>query len=140
MTTLGQAIAAALPTLRAEAESMMVDTCRITAGGSTTWDEATGVYTTTGGATVYEGACRLRMPRTTGSPADVGETTWAVDDAVVSLPIVGSEDVERGHVVEMLTSPNDADVVGLLLTVQSGHWQTNSTARRVPCKVVTRDA
>jgi hypothetical protein len=63
-----------------------------------------------------------------------------VDDYTLSLPVVGSEDVANGHDVEILTSANDPAAVGMLLEVVGGHWQSQSTARRLPCKVVSRDA
>lgn len=138
---LGDAIAAELPALRREAESLMVDSCRITADGSApVWDDATGTYTPATGATVYEGRCRLRKPSAAPRDVDSGEAGWAVDDYVLSLPVDGSEAVAGGHTVEVLSSANDPAAVGMLLEVQGGHWQSQSTARRLPCKVVTRDA
>lgn len=125
---------------RAAAEALMVDTCRITGPGEPVWDDANGVYTDGTPTTIYEGKCRLRKPAAAPQSADAGEAAWAVDQYVLSLPVVGSEDVADGHDVEMLTSELDAAVVGLLLTVSGGHWQTHSTARRVPCRVATRDA
>ena len=137
--SLGGDIAWALPGLRAEAESMMVDTCVITGpGGSPVWDDATGTYTTPAGVTVYEGACRLRMPRTIGSKSEAGEASWSVDDGVLSLPVTGSEDVAAGHVA-VVTLTNDPAAT-VKVTVQAAHIQTNSTARRLPVKVVARDA
>ena len=136
---LGDAIAAALPELRAHAESMMVDTCRVTADGTAVWDDETGTYTPGEGSTVYEGKCRLRKPSAAPRDADAGETAWTVDDYVLSLPVIGSEGVADGQEVEILSSAFDPAAVGLRLTVLGGHWQTQSTARRVPCRVVTRD-
>jgi hypothetical protein len=133
-------VAAELPGLRAEAEALMVDTCRVTAAGAPVWDDANGVYTDGAPTTIYEGKCRLRRPSAAPQVTDSGEAAWAVDLYVLSLPVVGSEAVVDGHDVEMLTSANDPAAVGLRLTVQGGHWQSQSTARRLPCKVVTRDA
>lgn len=139
---LGQEIEAVLPELRAQAESLMVDTCRITADGEGEgdWNDANGTYDQPERVTVYEGKCRLRRPSAAPRDADSGEALWSVDDYVLSLPVEGSEDVADGHAVEMVSSSLDAAVVGLELTVAGGHWQSHSTARRVPCKVVTRDA
>jgi hypothetical protein len=138
--SLNDAVAAALPELRAQAESLMVDTCRITAAGAPVWDDANGVYTDGPATTVYEGKCRLRRPSAGPQDTDAGEAGWSVDTYILSLPVVGSEAVSDGHAVVMLTSANDPAAVGLELTVSGGHWQSQSTARRVPCKVVTRDA
>ncbi len=137
---LGYDVASSLPGLRAEAESLMVDTCRITTPGTATWDDSTGVYTDGAPTTIYEGKCRLRRPAAAPQTTDAGEAAWAVDLYVLSLPVDGSEDVADGHDVEILTATNDPDLVGLTLTVTGGHWQTHATARRLPCKVVTRDA
>lgn len=118
----------------------MVDTCRVTTPGAPVWDDSTGTYTEGAPTTVYEGACRIRKPAAAPQNADAGEASWAVDQYVLSLPIAGSSDVTDGNDVEILTSANDPATVGLLLTVSGVHVQTHSTARRVPCKVVTRDA
>ncbi len=137
---IGDTLAAALPGLRAEAESLMVDTCRVTTPGTATWDDSTGIYTDGTPTTIYEGKCRLRRPAAAPQGVDVGEAAWAVDQYVLSLPVEGSEDVADGHDVEILTSANDPAAVGLTLTITGGHWQSQATARRLPCKVVTRDA
>jgi len=137
---LGDAVAAELPYLRAQAESLMVDTCRITGDGTPVWNDTDGVFVPGARVTVYEGKCRLRKPSAAPRDVDSGEAGWAVADFVLSLPIDGSEAVANGHAVEILTSANDPAAVGLLLEVQGGHWQSQSTARRLPCKVVTRDA
>jgi len=134
---LGDDIAAALPELRAAAESLMVDTCRVTTLSAPVWDGPSGEYLPGTTATIYEGKCRLRRPVAAPQATDAGETTWAVDVLVLSLPILGSESVADGHDVEILTSAHDPATVGLTLKVQGGHWQTHSTARRFPVKVVT---
>lgn len=137
--TLGGDIAAELPELRAHAESLMTDSCVITGpGGAPTWDDATGTYTPAAAPTVYSGKCRLRMPRTTGAATEVGDAGWAVDDGVWSLPITGSEAVARGHVA--VVSLGSDPLASVTVTVQATHAQTDSTARRLPVKVVSRDA
>lgn len=138
--SLNDAIAAELPALRREAESLMVDTCRITGAGAPVWNDTDGVYAPGEPTTVYEGKCRLRKPSAAPRDVDSGEAGWAVDDFVLSLPVLGSETVANGHGVEILTSQNDPAAVGMLLEVTGGHWQSQSTARRLPCKVVSRDA
>ena len=136
---LGDAVAAALPELRAEAESMMRDSCVITGpGGDPVWNDTTGQYETPAGSTVYSGKCRLRMPRTAGTRTEAGDATLAVDDGVLSLPVAGSEDVGSGHVA-VVTLGNDP-MATITVTVQATHVQTDSTARRLPVKVVARDA
>lgn len=135
---LGDDIAAALPELRAQAESMMTDSCVITgAGGEPVWDDGLGQYVTPAGSTVYSGKCRLRMPRASGTRTEAGNASWAVDDAILSLPVDGSEAVASG-MAAVVALGNDP-TASVALTVQAGHFQTHSTARRLPCKVVFRD-
>ena len=138
--SLGSDIAAALPDLRAAAESLMWDSCVIKgAGAEPVWNDETGEYDAPAdGPTVYAGPCRLRMPRAAGSRVESGEASWAVDDGVLSLPIVGSESVAAGHVA--VVSLRDDPLGTVAVTVQATHAQTSSTARRLPVKVVSRDA
>ena len=138
--SLGSGIAAALPEFRAHAESLMVDACIVTRDVAATWDPGTGTYIPNPATTVYEGKCRLRNAAPAPQNADAGETTWAVDLVVVSLPVVGSEGVADGDTVTVTASSFDAAAVGTVLTVQSAHVQTHSTARRLSCQVVSRDA
>lgn len=137
--SLGRDVARALVELRVQAESLMRDSCVITGpGGTPVWNDSTGQYETPDGSTVYEGACRLRMPRTAGTRTESGDASWAVDDGVLSLPVDGSEAVGSGHVA-VVTLGNDP-MASVTVTVQSMHVQTDSTARRLPVKLVARDA
>ena len=136
--TLADDIAAALPELRAQAESMMVDACLITSAGEPVWDDATGTYLPPTLTTVYEGKCRVRNANPAPQSADAGEAMWAVDLIVLSLPVSGSEAVADGHEVTF-TAARDSALLSVTAVVQAGHVQTNSTARRLPCKVVSRD-
>lgn len=136
---IGDDLAAALPELRAQAESMMRDTCVITGdGGEPVWNDETGTYDTPASVTIYTGKCRLRMPRAAGTRVDSGAATWAVDDGVLSLPVDGSQAVTAGHVAVVTLGSDPLTTVRA--TVQATHAQTDSTARRLPVKVVSRDA
>ncbi len=139
--SLGAAIAGALPGMRAEAESMMRDSCvvRDPSAASQTWNESTGTYVTGAAPIVYSGKCRVRDA--SPSPGDVaaGEAAWTVRRVIVHLPVEGSGAVRQGHTVTVTHCPNDSAMVGLTATVAAFHAQTNSTARRLPCEVVTRD-
>jgi len=48
--------------------------------------------------------------------------------------------VSDGDVVRITSAANDAALVDLELAVTGLHVQTNATARRLPCRLVTRDA
>ena len=135
---IGHDIAATLPELRSHAESMMTDACVITGpNGSPTWDDATGTYTIPAGSTVYAGPCRLRMPGRV-TRADSGDAAFAVDEGTLSLPVDGSEDVGAG-MVALVALGNDP-IASVSVSIQATHVQTNSTARRLPVKLVSRDA
>lgn len=135
---IGDDLAAVLPELRAQAESMMRDTCVITAEVAGGWNDDTGTYDEPTQTTIYSGKCRLRMPRAAGARVESGAATWAVDDGVLSLPVDGSQAVTAGHVAVVTLSNDPLGTVRV--TVQATHAQTDSTARRLPVKVVSRDA
>lgn len=139
--SLGTAIAGALPGMRAEAESMMTDCCvvRDPSAASRTWDEATGAYTMGTAPVVYSGKCLVREASPSPSGSAAGEAAWTVRRVIVHLPVKGSKAVRQGHTVTVTQCPNDSAMVGLTATVAAFHAQTNSTARRLPCEVVTRD-
>lgn len=140
---LADDIAWALPELRAEAESRMTSTCvaTIPGEGDPVWNPDTQQWDDPV-ETVYEGPCRLRMGNPAPQNADAGETSWAVDRTpTLSLPLSDptSAAVVDGVQVTITGNPNDPAMVGLRLRVLSGHYQTDSTARRVPVEVVSRD-
>ena len=138
---LADEIAAALPGLRAEAEARMVDSCTITSGSTPgAWNDTTGVFDPPTKVIVYSGKCRVRNAFGAPQATDAGETMWGVDQCVVSVPVEGSAAVTDGHEVEITACVNDPGMVVQTFTVMAGHFQTDSTARRLPCQVVTRDA
>lgn len=140
-------IADALPELQAQAESRMVDTVRITtsAPGEET---SPGEFDPPEVTVHYEGKARLRLGNPAPGATDAGETAWAVDRAVLSVPVSDAATVEGsvlaiadGMDVEMIAvGPRSMSTVGQHLTILGGHAQTDSTARRFPCQVVTHDA
>ena len=138
---LGDDIARALPELRSHAESMMRDTCTVERRtGPGVWNQSTGLYTDDAPTVVYAGPCRVRNMQPNPQAADAGEAEWASDLIYVHLPVAGSEGVKDGDVVRITSAANDAALVDLEVTVTGLHVQTNATARRLPCRLVTRDA
>ena len=138
---LGDDLAAALPELRAHAESMMLDACTITGPGSApVWDEATGEWSTPGSATVYQGKCRVQ--RADGPPAgsQAGSADWSLNHVRVDLPVATSTAVREGHVVTITAAAFDPQLVGVVATVVGEHHKTLATARRLQCEEVSRDA
>lgn len=136
------AIEAQLPFLRAEAESLMTDTCRITkpGAGAPTLDPVTLQYVDSAPTVVYEGICRIssRTGGITGGStlASAGDAAWDVSEFPLSLPIKGSGDVAVGHTVTYLTSDFDPSLEGQVFGITAVPRQTLATARRFRMKQV----
>jgi hypothetical protein len=140
LMALGDDLAAALPGLRSQAESMMLDRCTVTRTSTGSFNDVTGVETVGSTTTLYDGPCRFRMARGGGSPTDSGEAEWTLNGVTVSLPVSTSGDVRTGDAVTLTESAFDPDAVGTVAQVKGIHVQTYATARRLECEVVTRDA
>jgi hypothetical protein len=134
--TLASEIEWMLPQLRAEAEARMTATCQVGIGSVTTdQDSLEPVVTFTD--VVYTGRCRVRDASAANNTVDVAGQSVAVQDLVLSLPVVGSEAVHTGLVVQITANPHDAALVGPLFRIAGFHAQTDATARRFPITVVT---
>ena len=132
--SLGDDIAAALPALRAEAESRMTDTWRITRPGEPVWDEETGKYTTPD-VTVYNGPGRLKFASAVVSDVEAGGQLIAAQRPRLDLPVSTSGGVRVGDTAVLTASRNDAASVGLRVTIEGVFFQTDATARRFPVEV-----
>lgn len=142
---LGDDIAAALPELQAQAESMMRDACTVTVPGEGRgpWNDDTGTYDPPAPVTLYAGKCRVRQPNTGGNTADAGEATFNVSDRIVSLPLSGDgyaagvTGIPVGATVAITATVGDPFMVGKAFTYLSpASQQTYPTARRMRCKEV----
>lgn len=122
---------------RVAAEALMVDSCTVSTGGTPVWNEATGRYDAPSATVIYAGKCRVQVPNVAENEADAGERAWTVQDALVMLPVDGSEAVQVGHHVVIDSCALDAQLVGKAYTVTAGHHKTFATARRLRCKEVT---
>lgn len=124
---------------RAAAARGMTSTCLAVTPGEPVWDDASGTYTAGTPTTVYSGKCRVRW-QPAPQEADAGETMWAADrSATLSIPIAATP-LPDGALVTITGNPHDPEMVGLELTVLGVHFQTDSTARRYPVQIITRDA
>jgi len=138
-------IAAALPELQREAESRMTDSITFTrpGAGEPVWNPESGRYEQPQ-VQVYSGPCRLRWANPAPQSADTTESPHAVDRTpTVSVPVSdpATADIADGmRGVITAIGPGSAARVGMVVTVLTGHWQTDTTARRIPCEVVSRDA
>lgn len=136
--TLQTAIEAELPFLRAEAESRMTDTCRITTPGAAGSGEINPITLGRDAptpTTVYEGACRLgREPAPTASTAVGGEAAWTTHDVVLHLPLGSSTAaVAVDNTVTYLTSTANPRLVGRTFGIVAIVEGTDLTALR--CRV-----
>ncbi|MBK6556143.1 MAG: hypothetical protein KBG78_05745 [Dermatophilaceae bacterium] len=138
MVNLGADIAAALPQLRRQAESMMRDECTITRAGTQTWDDAAGVYTGGTPTLLYAGPCRVRRPNVAEREAAAGEADWTLTGAVVSIPVDGTTDDLLGATVTVVGCEMDPSLTGRVFTVLAPHAQSQATARRLRCVEVAR--
>lgn len=124
-------------------ESRMTDTIRFAkpGAGEPVWD---GTKYVTPDVEVYNGPFRFRSANPAPQDAEAGEAAYAVDRTpTVHLPLSDprSANVADGHRgVVTAVGPGSAAYVGMVVTVLTGHWQTDSTARRIPVQVVSRDA
>lgn len=132
---LGDDIAAALPELRAQAESMMVDTCKVEYVNGTTWDEGSGT-SVPAYATRYEGKCRVQTTLTSEANPNAGEREWTVQSLTVAVPM-SAIGFEVGDRVTITSAALDADLVGRVFTVVALAHKTHMTARRLRVDEVT---
>lgn len=133
--TLGDDLAAALPELRAHAESMMTDTIRLervtgSAPHPTTL-EMVDTY-----ETVYEGKGRWQRPNVQASESVVGGVEFGVNAVTVQLPIAVTV-AARGQRATCLASQTDPALPGTKATVLGVPNKTHATKRRLLCEEVT---
>lgn len=121
---------------RRQAEANMSDTCTIRPVTGHTTDPNTGVVSDQYGAAVYSGKCKIQNQKPFPSTPDAGERLWTVSPLYLHLPVVGSENVATGHVVEITGSFDPANV-GRLFRVRSGDRKTYATAFRPLVEEVT---
>jgi len=136
--TLGADITAALPELRAAAESMMHSTVIIRRPSGSTWNEETGT-SVPAWVDVYEGPARIRFKDTQPRVADAAGEQVVDQAPVLSLPIATSADVRVDDIATVTANPTDPGLIGLQFRIAGVHAQTHATARRFPVEVVSRD-
>lgn len=136
MVSLGPDVAQTLWRFRAEAESLMLDTCTITRAGAGqgTWNDATGQYDPPARTTVYSGKCKVQTRDVQVANPDVAGREAFVVDWTIHLPVVGSEGVRQGDTVTITAAALDAALVGRTFTVDGPHLGTAKTARRLPVR------
>jgi hypothetical protein len=132
--TLGLAITEALPDLRAQALSLMVDTGRISRATGSVFDIDTGVVTPGAFTTIHEGPCRLRMPTAVETERLFGDTQVTVTRFVAVFP----HDV-YGVVVDdivTITVTDDEDAADRQFKVSAGPAGTDLVSKSFGCEAV----
>jgi hypothetical protein len=119
--------------MRARAESLMSDTCRITrpGDGDPVFDPNTGTYTDPPPVTVYEGPCRIPSRDVSSSQANVAGASWTVGEFPLDLPVAGSESVAVGNTVTYVSSAHDPSLAGRVFGVVEVGRASQATARRL---------
>lgn len=110
----------------------MRDACTIVRGGkASTFDPATGQYTTPAGTAIYTGVCEVQLTDSlSASTPDAGGQVAAISRLTVKVPM-SVEDVEVDDVVTITASALDPDLVGRTYRVASRFAKSFATARRL---------
>jgi len=133
--TFGADIAAALPELRAHAESLMTDTIRLETVTGSARDPVTLEMVDTY-ATVYEGPGRWQRPDTVAAESVAGEVEFGLNRVTVQLPISVTV-AARGQRASVVASQTDPALPGARATVQAVPNKTHATMRRLLCEEVS---
>lgn len=140
---IGHDIAAALPEIRAHAESMMVDTCRIDRqrvdedGNPVTEMDPVTLEIVEVWDVVHGGPCRAQRRDVSSSPEQMaGEFEFEVSPLEMQLPI-SATGVRRLDRVTITAAAFDPELVGIEATVLTTRAKTHATKRELTCKVVT---
>ena len=117
---------------RRQAESLMVDTCRITSGGEPVTDPDTGEVTNER-TVVYEGRCKVQSKAAAIQSAEAGEASFTVVSREVHIPANAAE-IRDGFEVEITTSLLNSFTVGKVYRVDGFTPDSFDTAFRLPVK------
>lgn len=140
---LGHDIAAALPELRAQAESMMVDTCRVrrldTDTPSVPDPDTLALVPNYLADDIYAGPCRIQRPGALSPREQVsGGFEFDVRAVIAQLPLSATDIASGDHVEVTAIGPlTDPDLMGLVATVQANLAKTHPTKRTLVCQEVS---
>ncbi|SDD41091.1 DUF6093 family protein [Auraticoccus monumenti] len=113
---IGDSIRAALPRLRAEAESLMTSECEVQEPGRRVFNEYTKQEELQPGPTVWSGICKLRALRQSAEEV-AGDQALTTQQYAVNVPITVTE-LRVGHWLT-ITEAEDAFLVGRTLVITS---------------------
>ena len=135
--SLNDDIAAELPGLRAEAESLMQDTLTVERPDGTTIDPDT-LAEVLAFVSVYTGKGRIQRPGSL-APHDVVAGGYEFDERALltQLPLSATGIVSGDRVTVTAVGPlTDPDLLGLVATVQANLTKTHPTKRTLVCEEV----
>ena len=127
--TLADDLLGALPFLREQAESLMVDRCRIERPGEVVTDPETGVVSPSF-ELVYEGPCKVQQTLAQSSSQESGGAVFTVQDTALHVP-VGAGPVAPGDRATMLTGVYNPALVGNVYRVTDLYEKSLQTAQRL---------
>lgn len=134
--------AAEVEEFRDLAESLMVDTCRVTKPGvgKGPFNDSTGKYDPPEPVIVYEGKCRIpkATPNANARAAAGGEASWDVGEYPFAVPLSdpATAAIAVGMTVTYLTARDDPQLVGRVFGIQAPLRQTTAKDRRFKMKEV----
>lgn len=139
-------IAAALPELRAHAESLMVDSCTVTrrrldeSGEPVREMDPVTLELTDVWDEVYAGRCRVQRPGAVmvGREPVVGGVEYNVETVHVQVPltVLGVKADDR-VAITAVGAISDPDSAGMVLSVRVNQHKTHATKRTLVCEEVT---
>lgn len=139
------AIAAALPELRAHAESLMVDSCTVTRrrldenGEAVREMDPVTLELTDVWDEVYAGRCRVQRPGAVmvGREPVVGGVEYNVETVHVQVPltVLGVKADDR-VAITAVGAISDPDSAGMVLSVRVNQHKTHATKRTLVCEEV----
>lgn len=135
MVNLGADIAAALPELRAQAESRMSETFEVFTSERVLGGD--GKYVTTETPVYEDVRGRLKVPTLTVSEREQGAQVPAIQDVHVHVPVGATPLVEVNHMWRCTASDSDVSLVGRVWRTKGSHQAGQVTAHRYPVEQVS---
>ena len=130
--TFAEDVIGTLPFLRAQAESLMVDTCTITRPGEPVTDPESGVVSDSN-TPVYSGVCKVQSKDSSVATPDVAGASFVVVSRQVHIP-AGVADVKNGDVIMVTASLLNPFGGGKQYRVEGFTPDSYETAARIPVK------
>lgn len=130
---IGHNIAAALPALRAQARSLMLDSCTIDRLDGLVWDEELQ-KTVPNWVPVAMSPCNIDMPPATTRALVTDEVTTPGQPVVkVPMSVAGVEPDDR-VTITAVSAAGDPELLGAVFWVTSNRNRSTAAARRLECR------